>query len=232
VNNDRYYVFSSGSPYLPEEPVWIYTAADPGDFYSPKVSGAQRLPNGNTLICVGDSGIFFEVTAEKVTIWNYVNTYPNLKSNNVFNIHKYGVDYPGLSFLFQHPPDIPSTPNGPSSGVSGTKYSYTTSTSDSNEDQVYYLFDWDDGSTSNWIGPYDSGQVVSVAHVWELKGNFEIKVKAKDTDGAQSDWSDPLPITMPKIKQLSFIERLSDIFPLFHQILNLIIENSKMIYLE
>jgi len=37
------------------------------------MSGAQRLPNGNTLICTGFSGTIFEVTPEKETVWDYIN---------------------------------------------------------------------------------------------------------------------------------------------------------------
>ena len=53
-------------------PVWQYT--DPNDktnFYSQNISGAQRLPNGNTLICEGASGHFFEVTSDKKTVWEF-----------------------------------------------------------------------------------------------------------------------------------------------------------------
>ena len=37
------------------------------------ISGAQRLPNGNTLICSGINGTVFEVTPEKEMVWKYVN---------------------------------------------------------------------------------------------------------------------------------------------------------------
>ena len=37
------------------------------------ISGTQRLPNGDTLICAGVSGTIFEVTPEKETVWEYVN---------------------------------------------------------------------------------------------------------------------------------------------------------------
>ena len=43
------------------------------DFYSFFISGAQRLANGNTLICSGANGTFFEVTPEKEIVWKYVN---------------------------------------------------------------------------------------------------------------------------------------------------------------
>jgi hypothetical protein len=101
VNETGFYDLTPSSSYMPTEPIWLYTAENPSDFYSPKVSGAQRLPNGNTLICMGDKGFFFEVNYEKETVWQYQNTYPNMMSNKVFKILKYGVDYPGLSILFQ-----------------------------------------------------------------------------------------------------------------------------------
>jgi hypothetical protein len=53
----------------PAEPAWRY--ADPGNFYSGFISGAQRLPNGNTLICSGAPGRVFEVTAEGHVVWDW-----------------------------------------------------------------------------------------------------------------------------------------------------------------
>lgn len=59
------------------------------------------------------------------------------------------------------PPLKPSTPNGPPSGNTGTEYTYTTSTTDPESDKIYYLFDWGDGSTSGWVGPFNSGATAS-----------------------------------------------------------------------
>lgn len=96
------------------------------------------------------------------------------------------------------PPDKPARPSGPSSGQIGTEYSYTSSTIDTDGDTVYYFFDWGDGTDSGWLGPYDSGEGVSATHTWTGPGGYEIKVKAKDIDGAQSEWSEPLPVSMPR----------------------------------
>ena len=52
------YRLNPGLAYAPAEPVWTYTAPTPGDFYAPYISGAQRLPNGNTLICDGYTARF------------------------------------------------------------------------------------------------------------------------------------------------------------------------------
>ena len=60
-------------PFGPSEPVWSYS--DPEGFYSAFISGAERLPNGNTLICSGAGGRVFEVTPEGRTVWNYRNVH-------------------------------------------------------------------------------------------------------------------------------------------------------------
>jgi hypothetical protein len=98
------------------------------------------------------------------------------------------------------PPSKPDTPEGSSSGKPDVEYTYSTFTIDPNGDQIYYWFDWDDGSDSGWIGPYNSGQVITDSHNWNNPGNYEVKVKAKDDSGAQSEWSDPLSVSMPKNK--------------------------------
>jgi hypothetical protein len=86
VNATGYYYLESGSAYGPAERTWIYTANPPTSFYATQLSGAQRLKNGNTLICDGEAGHFFEVTATGTTVWEYTNTYPNPQMNRVFKI--------------------------------------------------------------------------------------------------------------------------------------------------
>ena len=54
-----------------------YTAPKKTDFYSSFISGAQRLSNGNTLICSGTNGTIFEVTPDKEIVWKYVNPFKN-----------------------------------------------------------------------------------------------------------------------------------------------------------
>ena len=96
------------------------------------------------------------------------------------------------------PPDKPARPVGPSLGRVGVSYSFGTVTADPNGDRIYYLFDWDDGTDSGWVGPFASGQACNVSHIWSSKGSFQVKVKARDEAGLESVWSDPLPISMPK----------------------------------
>jgi Arylsulfotransferase (ASST) len=73
VSPDGRYEHKPGTAFGPDKPVWSYTAPNKGDFFAVFMSGAQRLPNGNTLICTGFSGTIFEVTPEKEIVWNYIN---------------------------------------------------------------------------------------------------------------------------------------------------------------
>jgi hypothetical protein len=59
----------------PEEPVWVYQDPFLMNFFSPFISGAQRLANGNTLIAEGNFGRIFEVTAESELVWEYINPF-------------------------------------------------------------------------------------------------------------------------------------------------------------
>jgi VCBS repeat-containing protein len=114
------------------------------------------------------------------------------------------------------PPLKPSRPTGPSSGKIRKEYTYNATTTDPNNHQVYYMWDWGDGTTSEWVGPYNSGVLTQAKHTWTKKGSYGIKVKAKDSYGAESNWSDPLPITMP----LSQNYGIHNIGVLFHLILS------------
>ncbi len=84
--------------------VWDYRdATSLGGFYSSYISGAQRLPNGNTLICEGVPGRIFEVTPQAEIVWEYIN--PHFSdvmafgtNNAVFRAFRYGLElFPQLA---------------------------------------------------------------------------------------------------------------------------------------
>jgi len=110
------------------------------------------------------------------------------------------------------PPNKPAKPSGPTSGRVNVEYTYRVVTTDPEGDQIYYLIDWGDGTDSGWLGPYESGETIEARHKWTTQGNYQIKVKSKDMFGAQSEWSDPLPIAMPKsLYQASSVKTLNKI---------------------
>lgn len=92
------------------------------------------------------------------------------------------------------PPATPSTPSGPASGYVYTSYSYTTSTTDPEGDNIYYQFDWGDGTTST-VGPYASGVVATAYHQWGRPVSYQVRVRAKDVFDAWSGWSGYTTVT-------------------------------------
>lgn len=113
----------SGAAYPPAGTVWNYDAG--ADFYAPAQSGAQRLPNGNTLILDSARGAIIEVTPAGQEVWRYINpdtpdgtlqqgapmpttVRPDgvrVYNNRLFRVYRYAPDYPGLQGLDLTPGD-------------------------------------------------------------------------------------------------------------------------------
>jgi len=111
----------------------------------------------------------------------------------------------------------PNTPTitGPASGKIKVAIDYNFTTIDPEGNQVSYFIEWGDGTDSGWIGPYASGDVVTKSHTWTKKGDYVIKAKAKDSNGAESGWGE-LSVNMPCSSNLPFMqlwERLFERFP-------------------
>jgi len=106
------------------------------------------------------------------------------------------------------PPNAP-TITGVEEGKASKEYQYNFVSVDQEGDDVYYYIDWGDNETEDWLGPYESGQSIDVAHTWDEEGFFVIKAKAKDINGAESDWA-TLEVEMPKIKTQTMYNDLLD----------------------
>lgn len=99
------YVLESGQAFGPASLFWRYRAQPPGAFFSTNISGAHRLPNGNTLICEGRGGRLFEVDIEGRLHWEYINPVrasgpvpqgTNISQNDVFRAYRYAPDFPAF----------------------------------------------------------------------------------------------------------------------------------------
>jgi hypothetical protein len=90
-------------------------------------------------------------------------------------------------------PDNPARPDGPTTGGTNIDYSYTTTTTDPESQQVYYLWSWGD-SMGTWLGPFDSGVPAQATHQWNVSGDYTVKVIAKDVEGVESGWSDSITV--------------------------------------
>ena len=125
------------------------------------------------------------------------------------------------------PPETP-TITGETNGVAGETYNYTFCTTDPNGDNVYYIIDWGDDTANETIGPFPSGICSEASHTWAEEGDYTIKAKAQDSNGAESDWG-TLEITMPVNYQIYnypllqlFLERFPNAFLLLRQLLEIL----------
>ena len=91
-------------------------------------------------------------------------------------------------------PTLPSTPTGPKIVTVGEENTFETSTEDPLGGPLEYFWWWDDNTSGQWEGPYQSGETCQGKHTYEEKGDYNIKVKARNQYGIESDWSDPLEI--------------------------------------
>ncbi len=104
LKNDGSYTIEDNTAYGPEELTWTYFAPFPSDFFAPRISGSQRLANGNTLICSGQLGHFFEVDYDGNIVWDYVNPVNSTITfqgedplqNDVFRTTRYATNYPAF----------------------------------------------------------------------------------------------------------------------------------------
>ena len=155
----------------------------------------------------------------------------SVKDKEDFNIKVKSIDVYGLesnwsdSFkvtIINNKPNKPSKVQGNLKGVPEIEYEFSSKAIDPDGHQLYYLFDWGDGTVSNWLGPYGSGETINATHTWNTTGQFKIKVKVKDEHEAESEWSDPAKIAMSKnlLKNKFEFSNLFFRFSLFYNNLN------------
>ncbi len=97
------------------------------------------------------------------------------------------------------PPNTPSAPSGPSQIKEGESACFTTSATNPEGNNLFYMFSWGDGTTSDWVGEYTPGNSCTLCHTYNEKGDYSVRAKAKDAvTGLESGWSPPSSLTVPK----------------------------------
>jgi hypothetical protein len=122
---------------------------------------------------------------------NYTTLFGIIQSANEDN-YAFGYE----TYILNSPPDVPQKPSGPEEGATFINYTFATKTTDPEGDDLFYLFNWGDGTISDWIGPYKSEEDAEVAHTWINKGVYNIRVKARDRSKSESNWSESHTITI------------------------------------
>lgn len=204
-DNDFDITIQNGQPTYPHDPL---TAVDYNkDHYSGNggsintggftISGYNHInlnsngidwinKQGTTKLCLRSSRDINYNEPQGVSAKEWIVIYSNEKGGNY---------RPKLTVQYtNNPPESPNKPSGSTRGLTGVEYTYTTSTTDPEGDQVYYKWDWGDGTYSNWLGPYGSGDTCSASHIWNYENTYSVRVKAKDIHDAESDWSAALQV--------------------------------------
>ena len=102
---DGSYELRADGTFGPDSLSWTYDGGDTSSFFSPRLAGSQRQPNGNTLICVGTSGRFIEIDPSGNIVWEYQSPvgadgpipqgqFP--PARDVFRTYRYAPDYPAF----------------------------------------------------------------------------------------------------------------------------------------
>ena len=122
----------------------------------------------------------------------------------------------------------PKTPvlKGRKIGIRDNEYEYTFYADDPDSDDIYYYLNWGDvywtGSWQPWIGPYKSGEKVTLTNIWDTDGDYVVRVKAKDKYDEKSNWA-TLPVKIPYNKNIpsALLQRIIESLPVMLKLLNL-----------
>ncbi len=139
-------------------------------------------------------------------------------AGNTYSTDTHGAgDYDGWLIKIKpfenNPPDKPSKPSGNAKGEPGKDYTYSTSCTDPDGDDLLFLWDWGDGNFSEWL------DTTSASHNWSEKDDYFVKVMAKDEHGRESDWSETLKVSIPRSRFVSrpfinLFQRYLNLFPM------------------
>ncbi len=92
-------------------------------------------------------------------------------------------------FFYDYSPLYTENITGPSYGRPGINYTFCIKAFDPEEDNLFCIWFWGDGTNSGWLGPFPSGHNICASHAWHMEGIYTIKVKLKDEYGNEIEVS-------------------------------------------
>ena len=196
--------------------LWGMIHHNPNEYYSREVPKFPFRYSNHWIILVGwkddleniNNGGYWICKNSWGTRWGYDGFF-NLEYGSLNSDSGYmgWIDYNPDDFNW--PPIGNPTLNGPTEMKANVEYEFNFSSIDPEKDLVYYKFYWDDGSESIWLGPFESGGIVTITHTWEKKGKYKVKVKARDEKGYESDWMPERKIEQKNFQIFSTLGRFS-----------------------
>jgi hypothetical protein len=103
-------------------------------------------------------------------------------------------------YCFKTSTQSPSIPEiyGPSAGGPLFELNFTAKSTDPMGKNVSYMWDWGDGNFSDWLGPYNSSENITTLYYWLEEEQYDVRVKAKNSDDIESEWSEPFTVNIEK----------------------------------
>ena len=115
--------------------------------------------------------------------------------------------------------------DGPDSGETGIDYGYAVMFYDDEYHDAILEIDWDDGSPIEYSEYWGAREEYTFYHNWSNEGTYNIKVRATDVLGEESEW-EPIEVSVPRSKGFPylllqfFLEKICDIFPWMEMLLD------------
>jgi hypothetical protein len=195
INNLLKFLFPDNDEEIPDQiPITFNSTLDPSSYYCSDI-----VPRS-----IGSMGRYdcYQIESTNKTLYycpiigNIVKFEPHGGNENI----QFSLNLLSSTYTIPGAPTIPLKPAGETNIEENIEYQYSTSATDPENNDIYYYFDWDDGTNTGWIGPFLSGDLVNQSHSWSEPGTYSIRVKAKDSSDHESRWSDPLYVTLPRSK--------------------------------
>jgi hypothetical protein len=183
--------------------IWDYTT----DHF---VCSSPAVADGKVYIGSVDNKVYCLNAENGTKIWDYTTGDSVFSSPAVADGKVYVGSWDGKIYCFgsQYPPPI----TGPSWGLVNVNYTFCINVTDTDGDDIYCIWNWGDGNTTDWLGPYSSGGTICASHTWSQKGTYGIRVKLKDVYGQESNWSDPHIFNVYEVKKAFLFGRYTNIF--------------------
>jgi hypothetical protein len=187
--------------------------------------GTIYVSAGDSLVAVNPDG----TVKWRIPLSNeQVRSSPSIGPDDRVYVGSTKGDYGYLHAIGIMDPDAPITPTifGKIKGKTEKSYDYTFRSTSPIDNSIFYQIDWGDGTITDWIGPYDSGESIVMNHTWYDEGNYTIQARAKDIQNLWGPWGE-LDVTMPysyEPPQFPIIHWLFERFPNAFPILRFLLD--------
>jgi len=195
VNDGNVYIGSGGTSSL-----FCYHESDGTEIWNFSEKPTGNLVDSSPAVADGKvyfgswEGVFWCLDISNgAPVWNYTTGDAITSSPAIYDGRVYVGSRDGVVYCFgtNTAPHNPTITIGSATGIVGVEYYYNVDeVIDLDGHEISYMFDWGDGTSSEWLGK------PSIYHSWSSSGTYEVKVMAKDSQGLESGWSEALLVTI------------------------------------